>query len=215
MLEKQVPYYVQFYHLIKQMIFDGKYQPGDRINETQLAREHQVSKSPIREAIRILEKEGLLTVENSKVVVYEPKIKDVKEVYFCRQALESFAVRLTTQIATDLEIRQIEEVLNKTEEAISNNEGSNVIINLNEQFHDLIVTFTRNSRLQKQVDDLNSLIHYFRIMNFKGEQRAQKILDQHKDIFTYIKNREAERAAEQMIKHLDDDVEHLLRVLEE
>ncbi len=52
-------------------------------------------------------------------------------------------------------------------------------------------------------------------MNFKGEQRAQKILDQHKDIFTYIKNREAERAAEQMIKHLDDDVEHLLRVLEE
>ncbi|WP_279401315.1 GntR family transcriptional regulator [Piscibacillus salipiscarius] len=62
------------------MIFDGKYQPGDRINETQLAREHQVSKSPIREAIRILEKEGLLTVENSKVVVYEPKIKDVKEV---------------------------------------------------------------------------------------------------------------------------------------
>nr|WP_279401345.1 FCD domain-containing protein [Piscibacillus salipiscarius] len=78
-----------------------------------------------------------------------------------------------------------------------------------------MVTFTRNSRLQKQVDDLNSLIHYFRIMNFKGEQRAQKILDQHKDIFTYIKNREAERAAEQMIKHLDDDVEHLLRVLEE
>ncbi|WP_175614476.1 GntR family transcriptional regulator [Piscibacillus halophilus] len=215
MLEKQVPYYVQFYHMIKKMIFDGEYQPGERINETQLAREHQVSKSPIREAIRILEKEGLLIVEKSKVIVYEPNIKDVKEVYFCRQALESFAVRLTTQIASKSEIQQIEDTLDRTEQALKNGEDSKIILSLNEQFHSLILKFTKNSRLQKQVDDLNSLVHYFRILNFTGEHRAEDILNQHKQIFAHIKNREDEQAASAMIKHLDQDVQHLLKVLED
>ncbi|MGP4071637.1 GntR family transcriptional regulator [Piscibacillus sp. B03] len=214
MLEKQAPYYVQFYHMIKQMIFDGKYQPGDRINETQLAREHQVSKSPIREAIRILEKEGLLVVEKSKVVVYEPNIKDVKEVYFCRQALESFAVRLTTEIASDSELQKIEDVLDQTESALNEGAESKSIITLNEQFHSLILEFTKNSRLQKQVEDLNSLVHYFRILNFTGANRAHDILDQHRGIFSYMKKRKADQAADEMMKHLDLDVKHLLEVLE-
>lgn len=213
MLEKQAPYYVQFYHMIKQMIFDGKYQPGDRINETQLAREHQVSKSPIREAIRILEKEGLLVVEKSKVVVYEPNIKDVKEVYFCRQALESFAVRLTTEIASDAELQKIEDVLNQTESALSEGDDSKTIIALNEQFHSLILEFTKNSRLQKQVEDLNGLVHYFRILNFTGDNRAHDILEQHRSIFSYMKERKADQAADEMMKHLDLDVQHLLEVL--
>lgn len=55
-IEKKEPYYIQFYRMIRQMIFDGKFQPGEHINETQLAKEYNVSKSPIREAVRILEK---------------------------------------------------------------------------------------------------------------------------------------------------------------
>lgn len=107
-IEKRPPYYEQFYHSIKKMIFEGKFKPGERINETQLAREFGVSKSPVREAIRVLEKEGLVLVdEKSKVVVYEPTMRDVEEIYFCRMALESFAVRLATEVASDEQMEQL------------------------------------------------------------------------------------------------------------
>src|SRR4051812_4439132 len=147
-VEKPMPYYEQFYHTIKEMIFRGDFQPGERINETQLARDFNVSKSPIREAIRILEKEGLVVVnEKSKVIVYEPTWKDVEEIYFCRKALESFGVALTTKIATDEEIAEIGKSLDEAEQAILNNESTESIILLNEKFHNYIIQFTKNERL--------------------------------------------------------------------
>ncbi|MFC3040406.1 GntR family transcriptional regulator [Virgibacillus xinjiangensis] len=212
-LKKQEPYYIQFYHMLKQMIFDGKYQPGDRINETYLAKKYNVSKSPIREAIRILEKEGLLIVENSKMVVYEPTLKDMKDIYHCRMALESFAVRLTTKFASDAQLEEISKILNETEKTIKEEQDSNKIITLNEKFHSLILASTENERLQKQVQDLKGLINYFRILNFQGEGRAETILNQHRKIFEFIKVRDHEQAAAEMIRHLEMDVEHLISVL--
>ncbi|UJL47406.1 GntR family transcriptional regulator [Virgibacillus sp. NKC19-16] len=212
-LEKREPYYVQFYHMIKQMIFEGKYQPEERINETQLAKEYNVSKSPIREAIRILENEGLLVVDKSKVIVYKPTLKDVMDIYQCRMALESFAVKLTTKIATDAELKDIEDTLKTTETAIQAEEESNKIISLNENFHHLILTYCRNSRLQKQVNNLKALINYFRILNFKGELRAKEILGQHRKIFDYIEQRDEISASTEMIKHLELDVKHLMEIL--
>lgn len=214
-LKTQEPYYIQFYHMIKQMIFEGKFQPGERINETQLAKEYQVSKSPIREAIRILEKEGLLVVDRAKIVVYQPTLKDVEDIYYCRMALESFAVKRTTKIATDAELEHIKKTLKETEDAIKQEMEPNEIISLNEKFHQLILAYSQNPRLQKQVDDLKSLINYFRILNFKGEQRAMEILKQHRNVFYYMEQRDAEKAAAEMVRHLEMDVEHLVTVLPE
>lgn len=214
-LKTQEPYYIQFYHMIKQMIFEGKFQPGERINETQLAKEYQVSKSPIREAIRILEKEGLLVVERAKIVVYQPTLKDVEDIYYCRMALESFAVKRTTKIATDAELEHIKKTLKETEDAIKQEMEPNEIISLNEKFHQLILAYSQNPRLQKQVDDLKSLINYFRILNFKGEQRAMEILKQHRNVFYYMEQRDAEKAAAEMVRHLEMDMEHLVTVLPE
>jgi len=212
-LEKKDPYYIQFYHKIKQMIFEGEYQPEERINETQLAKEYNVSKSPIREAVRILQKEGLLVVDKSKVVVYKPTLKDVEDIYYCRMALESFAVKLTTKTATDKELEEVQNTLNKTKDAIEKNENPNTIISLNEHFHRLLLTHSNNNRLQKQVNDLKGLINYFRKLNFKGNQRAETILGQHQQIFNHILQRNEKQASEEMIKHLEKDVEHLMEVL--
>lgn len=215
-VEKPIPYYEQFYHTIKEMIFRGDIKPGERINETQLAKDFNVSKSPVREAIRILEKEGLVIVnEKSRVIVYEPTLKDVEEIYFCRKALESFAVALTTKVATDSEILEIEQLLKETEEAINREETTDQIILLNERFHNLIIQFTKNDRLQKQLGDLRGLVRLFRILNFQGENRAEEILSQHREVFKWIKNRDEEGASKAMIWHLEMDTEHLLEVLGE
>ena len=213
-VEKPMPYYEQFYHKIKQMIFQGEIKPGERINETQLAKDFNVSKSPIREAIRLLEKEGLVVVnEKSKVMVYEPTLKDVEEIYFCRKALESSAVALLVEIATDEEIAVIEKSLLETEQMILRNDSPDQIISSNERFHNLIILGTKNGRLQNQIDDLRGLVRFFRILNFRGEGRAETILSQHREIYQYIKNRDADNAAKQMMKHLALDTKHLLEVL--
>ncbi|WP_050182072.1 GntR family transcriptional regulator [Domibacillus robiginosus] len=213
-IEKQLPYYEQFYQSIKRMIFEGKFKPGERIIENQLAKEFGVSKTPVREAIRLLEKDGLVVMdEKSRIIVYEPTLKDVEEIYFCRMALESFAVGLTTQIATEANIEEIEEILLKTEQAINDSLDANSIITLNEQFHSLIIQYTQNRRLQKQLNDLKSLMYFFRILNFQGENRAEIILKQHRHIFSYIKKREEEQASSAMMEHLKLDLEHLTNVL--
>ena len=214
MIEKPVPYYEQFYHSIKAMIFEGKFKPGERIVENQLAKEFNVSKSPVREAIRMLEQEGLIVMdEKSRMIVYQPTLKDVEEIYFCRKALESFAVKLMIQKATDEEISEIESVLDKTEKAIQELKGSNAIISLNESFHNLIIEYTKNDRLKKQLKDLKSIMYFFRIMNFEGGNRAKDILKQHRGIFSYIKNRDEEQAAKAMLQHLQMDLDHLTEVL--
>ncbi|MBM6619651.1 GntR family transcriptional regulator [Bacillus suaedaesalsae] len=213
-VNKPVPYYEQFYHSIKQMIFDGVFAPGDRIVETQLAKDFNVSKSPIREAIRMLERDGLVILdEKSRVIVYKPTLEDVEEIYFCRKALESFAVAHTTKIATDDEIASIEKLLNDTEIAIQNKEDAQSIIKLNEMFHNHIIDYTKNNRLQKQLSELRSLMYFFRIMNYKGENRAEVILEQHRGIFALIKSRKAEKASEAMVHHLQQDLDNLTAYL--
>ncbi|MEH7417253.1 GntR family transcriptional regulator [Neobacillus drentensis] len=213
-IERPVPFYEKLYHSIKKMIFEGKLKPGERIIETQLAKDFNVSKSPIREAIRILEKEGLVIVdEKSRVMVYQPTLKDVEEIYFCRMALESFAVGLVTRMAANAELDEIEKTLMQTEQAIQDSQANDTIITLNDLFHSLIIQYTQNRRLQKQLNDLRSLMYFFRVLNFQGENRAEIILNQHREIFDCMKERNAEQASQAMIKHLKLDLEHLTEVL--
>ncbi|WP_026699781.1 GntR family transcriptional regulator [Salibacterium aidingense] len=212
-IDKRMPYYEQCYYTIKKMIFNGMLEPGDRLNETQLAKDFNVSKSPVREAIRILEKEGLLVVDHSGVVVFEPTIEDIKEIYQCRMALESFAVSLTTELAQDIELNELEKKLAETEQAILENQDSNTIITLNSHFHSLIVEFSRNHRLRKQIEDIRGLIYYFRVLNFKGDDRARTIVEQHRRIFSLMKDRKAELASKEMVQHLQHDIDHLLEIL--
>ncbi|MBP1155652.1 MULTISPECIES: GntR family transcriptional regulator [unclassified Paenibacillus] len=215
-VEKPMPYYDQLYHSIKKMIFDGVFKPGERIVESRLAKEMNVSRSPIREAIRALEKEGLVVIdEKSRIIVYKPTVKDVEDIYQCRMALEALAVRVTVQKATDVEMKRIEDSLSLAKAKIKQPNGydKDEVIRLNEEFHDLIMTFSRNNRLQKQLNDLRSLMFLYRIINFYGEGRDWTIYNEHAEIFSFMKERNEEAASEAMVRHLTADYNHLTQVL--
>lgn len=214
-IQKPIPYYEQFYHSLKAMIVEGTLTPGERINETQLAKDFGVSRSPIREAIRVLEREGLLVSdEKAKVMVYQPTFQDVEEIYQCRQALESFAVRLMINAAQADETAQIGLVLEETRKAIHQEAPAQEIIQLNESFHNHIILFSRNNRLKRQIDELRSLMYFFRTYNFTGTERALTIEAEHSAIYREIKAGNQEAASKAMIDHLEHDLSYLKEQLQ-
>ncbi len=216
-IDKPIPFYDQIYNSIKQMIVQGVFQPGERIYEAKLAREFNVSRSPVREAVRALEKEGLLVIDDkSKITVYKPSMKDVEDIYQCRMVLESLAARLTTRLSANRELKEIETTLVQTKKLLEgeDEQKSETVISLNAKFHDLIVQFSQNKRLQKQIHDLRSLTYYFRVLNFQGENRKWVIFNEHQEVFEAIKERNEEKAGLVMTAHINNDLIHLKNIIQ-
>ncbi|WP_019241989.1 MULTISPECIES: GntR family transcriptional regulator [Bacillus] len=214
-IEKPMRYYDQVYHSIREMIVKGVLKPGDGIYEARIARELNISRSPVREAVRALEKEGLLEInEKSRITVYKPTIKDIEDIYQCRIVLESLAASLTTRLATKSEIEEIESTLVKSRAYLENynEEKKDKVIEENARFHDLIMKYSQNRRLNKQLSDLKSLSHYYRVLNFQGENREWNVFYEHQEIFNHIVNKEQEKAYKAMQNHMKNDLIHLREI---
>ncbi|WP_078394826.1 GntR family transcriptional regulator [Shouchella patagoniensis] len=212
-VSKPTPYYLQFYSQIKKMIFEGTLQQGSRINETQLAKDFGVSRSPVREAMRLLEKDGLLIADDKNgFTVYTLSIKDVEEIYQIRMALESLAVERVIEEANKDNLLAIETQLQQAEDAINRKAEEKTIIELNKNFHHLLVDLSNNRHLSTLLDNVNVLIYFCRVLNFRNN-RASEILSEHKLIFAEIKNGDKQAAKQVMVDHLTNDLTHLKKVL--
>ncbi|MFP7234242.1 GntR family transcriptional regulator [Bacillus subtilis] len=215
-LDKPTPYYLQFYNQLKKMIFNGTFKPGERINETQLAKSFGVSRSPIREAMRLLEKDGLLKADDRNgFSITSLTAKDVDEIYKIRIPLEQLAVELVIDEANEEELAILEKQLEETEKAIQNGMEDTEIISLNQKFHDMLVDFSHNRHLKNLLEHVNDLIHFCRILNYTGDHRAETILSEHRKIFAEVKKKNKEAAKQYVMAHFNHDCEHLKRVLEE
>lgn len=198
------------------MIFNGTFKPGERINETQLAKSFGVSRSPIREAMRLLEKDGLLKADDRNgFSITSLTAKDVDEIYKIRIPLEQLAVELVIDEADEKELAILEKQLEETEKAIHNGTEDTEIIHLNQNFHELLVDFSHNRHLKNLLEHVNDLIHFCRILNYTGDHRAETILSEHRKILEEVKKKNKEAAKQYVMAHFNHDCEHLKHVLEE
>jgi DNA-binding GntR family transcriptional regulator len=212
-LQRATPYYQQIQQAIKSRIFHGFYKPGDRLFESQIAKEFSISRSPVREAIRALINEGLIIMdEKSQLFVYKPTLQDVREIYECRMALESAAVALVAERATSEELQQLKEVLSQTEEAIKKGDKEE-IIKMNALFHERLIDYSGNLRLKKMVDDLYSLTYYYRVLNIEGNNRAAIIVKGHWEIYYSIEEKNPDKAAKKLTEHTQEDLENLIKLI--
>jgi len=209
-LKKAQPFYEQLYHRLKQMIIEGELAPGYRINEVKIAQDFHVSRSPVREAVRALEKEGLLVMnEKSQLTVYKPSLKDIEELYQCRMSLESLSVELAVANAKAHDIEALENLLNQTKAAIDDGADRRMIIEFNSQFHDLILAISQNCHLQKLVGNIRALTQFYRVMNLEGDGRREMIFKEHQLIFDQFKKGNPEEAKNVMKAHILHDMNHL------
>jgi len=186
---------------IKQQIASGQLNPGDRIVETKLAQELGISQTPVREAIRRLQGEGIITVvPNKGPMVCTLDKKDVFEIYSIRSMLEGLAIRLAVQNASDEEIEEIERFYNKMKDKLLD-ESVEYLIDDSLHIHETIMILSRHSRLIATYQSISFQILLVNRMLGTKKTKQNEVL-QHGELIEALKRREPDEAELIMRKHI-------------
>jgi DNA-binding GntR family transcriptional regulator len=190
------------YNKIRDDITHGKLSPGERLIEKDLTEEFHISRSPIREALRQLESEGLITFERYKgITVSKLSVKQVEEIYNLRWVLESYSARLSAEKATKnhvADLRKLHEkltIVGKTFDLIS-------WIELNTLFHDSLCQHCGNTNLVHILDMLRRRIHRYQLMAIGVPEHLNQFIAHHEEIVKACEKNDGRMAQKHMKIHV-------------
>ncbi|MCX8128943.1 MAG: GntR family transcriptional regulator [Clostridia bacterium] len=195
------------FNTLREAIIVGELKPGERLMEVQLAEKMGVSRTPVREAIRKLELEGLVNMVPRKgAQVADLSVKDIMDVLEVRATLDGLATALSAQRITEEELKELKHVnmqfVNYMEK--DNLQGT---IKKDVEFHDIIYRSSRNDKLIQIASNLREQIHRFRVIYLKDYSSPKDIIKEHTDIIEAIsaKNNEiAETVAQKHIRRQEE-----------
>jgi DNA-binding GntR family transcriptional regulator len=199
------------YQKMKELIEKKKLKPGDRVMENDIAELFQVSRTPVRDALRRLEADGILVIEpRVGLKVASLSKQAILELYYMRALLEGTAARLCAENATEFEIFELEELITFEQENQNNNK---LLVENNHRFHKAIHHGAHNNYLLKSINAVNDSMWLLGPSLMTNAKRSQAAFEQHKKIFTAIKSRKAEQAEAEARHHVNsarDDRLHSL-----
>lgn len=196
------------YNAIKNAIIIGEYEPGTRLTEEALAESLQVSRTPIRDAIKQLESDGLIIPYKRRgYIVKEFSIKDIRQIYNLRALLESHGASEAAMNRTDEELERMREKNTAYEQAIAKLERSDIetiknIQQANQDFHEEIFKAANNEHLRAHIAKLVVVPLIFRSFYWYNERQLLRSLEVHKTILKAIENQEPDRAKIAMQEHI-------------
>lgn len=211
-LERKTLLRDKIYEMLKEAIFSGELEPGERIIETRLADEMGISRTPIREAIRHLESEGYIeSMNNGGVKVSEITEDDIIEWHEIKLVFDELAMKKTIDNVTEEVIEILKEDLNEVEKALNQeNIDDEEIINLNTDFHDKMYEISGNKMIKTIKDDYQKYNYMMRKYLSKIEGRHQQALLEHKEILKAIIDRDKEKAVRLSKEHRESGKQALL-----
>lgn len=203
------------YDVLKEMIIDGKIAQGERIIETDYSEKFQISRTPIREALRMLELEGLV-VSNSKggVLVKKFTKEEIIEVYKIRIALEGIILEEVILKASEKDIKTIEKVLNDTKKEIEN-KNSEKIFELFSKFNLVLYEIAKVPRVMSMINNINLYLKRFRKLSIDNTIRKEEAFNDHLQILESIKSKDLERALKINRVHLEKSMSFIIPKFEE
>lgn len=191
------------YEELRMQILTGKIKPGTRMMEIELAQDMDVSRTPIREAIRKLEKEGLVVIKPRKgAYASEVSIKDMVDILEVRGTLEGLAASYAAERMTSKEKEELIDISKKFDEAVARGDMAEMI-SYDTKFHHLIVESSRNNHLIHMVEQLQELVLRFRYIYYKDFKRAEEMSPEHRRISDAILNSEGNDARFEAFNHID------------
>ena len=176
------------FNTLRQAILRGELKPGERLMEIQLANKLGVSRTPIREAIRKLELEGLvLMIPRKGAEVAEITEKSLRDVLEVRRALEELSVQLACEKITKEEIRELERVAKEFQQVVKSSDITE-IAEVDVRFHDIIYTATDNQKLIQLLNNLREQMYRYRVEYLKRDGVFPQLIAEHEAIIRHIEN---------------------------
>ena len=202
-LSKHKPLRELVYEEIKSKILKGEIPPGTRMMEEEIAENIGVSRTPIREAIRQLEKEGLVTLKPRKGAYVSDIIKkDMQEILEVRENMEGLAAAYAAERMSDEEKDELEQVAKNFIIAVKTGNTEDMIF-YDTDFHHKIVLGTKNQILIKMVEQLQELVLRFRYLHYDDFKRAELMIEEHENILLAIKTCDVEGARQAAFSHIE------------
>ena len=187
---------------IREALESGQLSPGERIIESKFAKEMEISRFPIREALRILEQEGLLITEPFKGFrVLSIGIQEIEELMTVRCALEELAIHLTIKNITSGKITALENIIKEMKEAVKNNDKEKVL-NADLKFHEALCHFSENSRLIRAWKPLACQIRICLKMEYPLFTTGEDFVETHEPILNAIKKGLGDHAVKILHRHI-------------
>jgi DNA-binding GntR family transcriptional regulator len=197
------PHRAQVYAQLRNAILHGTLQPMERITENQVAARFGMSRTPVREAFRRLEAEGLIHVVPQRgSFVSQPSIEGILEIYQIRTPLEAMATRIAAETIEPGPLRRLEEIL-----ALEQDRGRRLSaersLRLNREFHAIIFACARNRRLASMLMALQDEVHRVRVLWPSTVARLDETWKEHGAILAALQAHDAGAAERCMREHLE------------
>ena len=203
------------FNTLREAILKGDLKPGERPMELQLASKLGVSRTPIREAIRMLEQEGLaVTTPRKGAEVAKMTLKDMEDVLEIRDALDELAVRIACQKISDEQLKQLEDMKELFEKSTQTGNVKK-IAEADVTFHDVIYEATGNPKLVTLLNNLREQVYRYRVEYIKDPKNYPTLIAEHEAILESLKNRDVKNAVEAMHVHVANQAEAVKTVIQE
>ena len=190
------------FNTLREAILKGELKPGERLMELQLAARLGVSRTPIREAIRMLELEGLtVTVPRKGAQVAKMTEKDMEDVLQIRQTLDELAVKLACDKITEQQLRLLKGAVRDFEESTRSRDVKKVA-QADVAFHDAIYRAADNPKLMNLLNNLREQMYRYRVEYLKDETAYPTLIAEHREIYEGLVRRDKETVAAAMVKHV-------------
>lgn len=223
-VKRGTPLYEQIYDALWSRIFSGDISPGQRLSDREWAQNLDTSRTPVREAMRQMARDGvLLAMENGGYQVRTVDPQGLANLYGCRAPLAALAVRDTTLAGNDRLFRQIKTVVENAGKAIKDHDAG-ATLKLNSRFHNLVVESCGNPYLVIMMANLEKLILFYRMALLKSSTGDR---EHSEDYFNHLARgndrqlkiaetmlrRNAKEAAQLMEEHLLSSADDMARLL--
>ena len=199
----------QVFDKIRSDILNGKYKRGEELVESSIGKELGISRTPVREAIRQLELEGLVQlVPNKGAFVTGISEKDVRDIYLIRARLEGLAARMAAKNITPELLDAMEETV-VLSEYHAKKEHYEQVCEMDSKFHKLLYKASGSRILEHTLTDFNQYVQRVRMASIMQKRRMEKSNDEHDAILTAIREHDEEKAELVATRHISNTVENL------
>lgn len=199
---------------LKQAIVRGDFSPGNRLVESRIAEAMGISRTPVREAIHKLEREGLIKkLPQGGFYVLNLSREEIEETFGIRSVLESYAARLAAIKHQKEELEPLEEKIEAFQDFLNRGEME-ALLKINTEFHGLLYAMSRSPKLVKMINDLQDQIYRFRRIILKIETMAKTSNDDHRQMLSAMKMRDADRVETLVRQHILRGQKIVLKELE-